>query len=94
LIGSVGGTVLGFLGGFVGAYFSIKNTHGPRERAFMIRMSALCFIAVLAFLLALWLIPLLNRIPRWLPYILFLPLAIRALNRRQQQLRREAANDA
>jgi hypothetical protein len=30
---------LGVLGGVIGTYFSVKNTSGPREQAFMIRVS-------------------------------------------------------
>ena len=34
---------MALIGGVVGTYFSIKNTNGPRERAFMIRASATCW---------------------------------------------------
>jgi hypothetical protein len=33
------GSVLGVLGGVVGCYFSIKNTDGPRERGFVVRVA-------------------------------------------------------
>ena len=35
LIGGIAGGVIGIAGGLVGTYFSIKNTRGPRERAFV-----------------------------------------------------------
>src|SRR5262249_14628033 len=73
LIGGVGGAVLGVLGGVVGTYFSIKNTAGPRERAFMIRAAALAWVAVATFLVALWWTPLPYRALLWVPYLLLLP---------------------
>jgi uncharacterized membrane protein YfcA len=94
LIGGVVGGVLGVLGGVVGTYFSIKNTEGPRERAFMIRGAALTWVAVAAFLALLWLMPQLYRPLLWIPYMLLLPLAVRVGNRRQEQIRREEAPDA
>ena len=94
LIGGVAGGVLGMMGGIVGTYFGIRNTAGSRERAFMIRVSAVCWIALIAFLGMLWLTPGHYRPLLWLPYILLLPWAIRASNRRQDQIRREEASDA
>src|SRR5262245_46293307 len=94
LIGGIGGTVIGVLGGGIGTYFRIKNTAGARVRAFVIRASALCCVAVTAFLAALWLTPLTYRPLLWLPYMMLLPRAIRAWNRRQEQIRREEAVEA
>jgi hypothetical protein len=39
LIGIIFSVSLGVLAGAIGTYFSVKNTSGPRERAFMIRVS-------------------------------------------------------
>jgi uncharacterized membrane protein YfcA len=89
LIGGIAGSVVGVLGGAVGTYFSIKNTSGPRERAFMVRMAALTWVVVTAFLAALWLTPHVYPPLLWLPYLLFLPLGIRFMNRRQQKIRRD-----
>jgi hypothetical protein len=86
-IGGIGGAALGVLGGAIGTYFSIKNTAGPRERAFMIRVAVLAWIA--AFLVALWWTPFPYQAWLWVSYVLALPLAIRASNRRQAQIRRE-----
>jgi hypothetical protein len=86
--------VIGVLGGLIGTYFSIKNTAGAHERAFVIRASVLCWVAVTAFLAALWLTPNAYRPLLWLPYMLLLPVSIRAWNRRQEQIRREEAADA
>jgi hypothetical protein len=89
LVGGIAGGVIGLLGGVVGTYFSIKNTAGPRERAFMIRASVLAWVVMTLFLAGLWLTPLAYRPLLWLPYMLALPVAIHAGNRRQEQIRRE-----
>ena len=89
LIGGIGGSVIGVLGGAIGTYFSIKNTAGPRERAFMIQVSAMFWIAIIAFLAALWWVPLPGRALLWVLYGISLPMAIRAANRRQSQIHRE-----
>jgi hypothetical protein len=94
LIGGLGGAVIGVFGGAVGTYFGIKNTTGPRERAFMIRAAVLAWVAVAAFLVALWWTPMAYRVLLWVPYLLLLPIAIRAGNRRQDQIRREEASGA
>jgi hypothetical protein len=86
-IGAFGGAALGVLGGLIGTWFSIKNTNGPRERAFVLRVSAVCWLAITAFLAGLWLIPSPYNMLLWLPYGVGLPLAVRAWNRRQQQIR-------
>ena len=89
LIGGIVGGILGILGGVVGSYFSIKNTNGPRERAFMIRLTALGSVTLATFLFALWLTPTPFRPLLWLPYAFLLPWSIRAGNRRQELIRRE-----
>ena len=67
----------------------IKNTGGPRERASIVRMAAFMWVAITAFLAALWLTPHLYQPLLWLPYLLLLPLSIRFMNRRQQEIRRD-----
>jgi fatty acid desaturase len=91
LVGGIGGGVIGLMGGALGTYFSIKNTAGPRERAFMVKVAALGWVAVTAFLAALWFTPSPYRFLWWLPYGLLLPWAIRTGNRRQEEIRREEA---
>jgi hypothetical protein len=88
-IGAIGGSVIGVLGGLFGSYVSIKNTNGPRERAFMIKAAIGAFFAVATFLVALWFASDFLRPFLWLPYVVALPLAIRWLNRKQQEIRRD-----
>ena len=89
LIGAIVGSAVGVLGGVIGTYFSIKNTGEPRERAFVIKASVVCWIAVIAFVATMWLIPHPHRHWLWLPYAVLLPLDIFAGNRRQWQIRKE-----
>jgi hypothetical protein len=92
LIGGIGGGVLGVLGGVVGTYFSIKNTNGPKERALMIWAAAACCFAVTATLVGMYFTPTPYQPLVGLPLWLLLPFAIRAVNHRQEQLRRQEAH--
>lgn len=83
LIGGLGGVI----GGAIGTYFSIRNTGGPRERAFMIRVSVVAWLAITAFLAGLFLLPTPYKHCLWAPYVLALPLFIVWLNKRQAQIR-------
>jgi hypothetical protein len=78
---------LGICGGAIGTYFSIKNTFGPRERAFMIRISIVTWIAVSIFVAALMLLPKPYNFLLWIPYGIALPLAIIRWNRKQLEIR-------
>jgi hypothetical protein len=89
LLGAFGGGALGLLGGLIGTWFSIRNTNGPRERAFVVRASIIGWIAVSVFLAALWFTPMNFQVLLWLPYMALLPFAARAWNRKQQQIRGE-----
>ena len=57
IIGAIVGSVIGILGGAVGTYFGIKSCKNPRERAFAIRASILCWVFVLVFVLGMCLLP-------------------------------------
>ncbi len=93
MLGGIIGSVLGLLGGIVGTYFSIKNTRGPRERAFAIKASILAWVFLAAFLGALLLLPPTQRFWPWLPYVVVLPLGIRSWNRRQSKIRKEESGE-
>ncbi len=89
LIGGIIGSAIGVLGGIVGTYFGLKNTNGPRERTFMIRLAILVWVAVTGFLIAtFWLPPTYRRYLLAL-YVVALPVAIVWGNRRQQAIRGE-----
>lgn len=88
-IGGLIGAAMGLLGGVIGTCFSVKNTKGPRERAFVIRASLLCWLAGGAFVIAMAyakplyfsvLIPM---------YVIGLGLGVRWWNRRQAEIREE-----
>jgi len=89
IVGGIIGGVLGLFGGVVGTYFSIRNTSGPRERAFMIQVSIVVWVVVTAFLVGLVALPRPFNFLLWLPYGIALPLAILWCNRRQRRIRAE-----
>jgi uncharacterized membrane protein YfcA len=91
IAGLIGGAV-GIAGGAIGTYFSIKNTAGPAERSFMIRMSVVAWIVVTAFLVGLFMLPKPFNWLLWVPYGIALPLGIRWSNRRQLEIRAEEAS--
>jgi hypothetical protein len=89
LIGGLLGTLVGLAGGLVGTYFSIKNTNGPRERAFMIRSALAMWGFFLLLFGSMFLLPNPYRWFMWLPFTILLPLCILYGNKRQQEIRRE-----
>ena len=94
LIGAVIGCVIGLAGGIIGTYFSIKNTNGPKERAFMVRASIIGWLAMGIFLALLLLLPNPYRFLMWIPYGVLLPLGIIFGNKRLAQIRAEESKPA
>jgi hypothetical protein len=86
LIGGILGGILGCAGGVFGTYCSIKNTRGPLERRFMIKISVIGWFAILLFLALLLNLPTPYRFLMWIPYGIGLPLGIRHTNNRQKQI--------
>lgn len=86
-IGGIVGGVLGTLGGVIGTWFSIRNTRGPLERAFMIRASIVAWIGLGVFLSLLFLLPDPYRLLMWVPYGILLPLGILRTNKRLAEIR-------
>lgn len=93
LVGGIVGSVIGLAGGVVGTYFSIQRTNGPRERAFMIRLAVVCWVAIFVFLGLLFALPNPYRWFMWIPYSLLLPMGIIYGNRRQQAIRLEESQN-
>ncbi|MBR9982752.1 MAG: hypothetical protein KFF50_17095 [Desulfatitalea sp.] len=86
MIGGLLGCVLGFAGGLFGTCCSIRNTRGPRERQFMMQASMAAWLAVMLFLALLLGLSSPYRFLLWIPYSIALPLAIRYVNKRQQEI--------
>ena len=88
-VGGILGSVIGVLGGVIGTYFTIKNTNGPRERAFTIKASILCWLFVMSFLAGMLLIPFWYNMLLWVPYAIVLVFGIRRWNQTQFRIRQE-----
>ena len=88
MLAGIIGSILGFLGGAVGTYFSIKNTNGPRERSFMIRAAIITWVGLGLVAATFFLLPE-AKIWVWLSCFAVLPFAIVYCNRRQESIRRE-----
>jgi uncharacterized membrane protein YfcA len=93
-IGGVLGGMVGLAGGVIGTYYSIRNTHGPRERRVMVRAAIGTWSAVVTFLVLMLMLPSPWRWLLWIPYGILLPAGIIFGNRRHQQIRREEAAGA
>ena len=87
LVGGIIGGILGFAGGAVGTYFSITNTKGPIERAFMVRASIIIWVAILLFIGLMFFLPNPYRSLLWIPYGICLPLGILKMNKRVAEIR-------
>ena len=87
LIGGLLGAVGGIAGGAIGTYFSVKNTRGPLERAFMVKAAVVAWLAVIVFVILLLVLPRPYSFLLWIPYGLLLPLGIIKINKQQSELR-------
>ena len=86
------GALVGVLGGIIGTYFGIKNTKGPRERAFVVQASIACWVFVLGFMLGMSLLP--GSYKLWLVplYVGGLMFGIRTWNKKQAEIRAGESN--
>lgn len=87
LIGAILGGALGVAGGVIGTYFSIKNTKGPMERAFMVKASVVTWVVVVVFVGLMFLLPSPYRYLLWIPYGILLPFGILKINKRLAEIR-------
>ena len=92
-IGGIIGGLGGLFGGIIGTYCSIKNTNGPRERAFIIKVCVIGWIAILVFVGLMIALPNPYRYFLWIPYGILLPLSIIRGNRKQQKIRQEESQN-
>ncbi|MCP4370533.1 MAG: hypothetical protein GY797_20830 [Deltaproteobacteria bacterium] len=86
-LGGILGGILGLLGGVVGTYFSIKNTKGPREKSFMVKSAVVGWIAIIFFLVLMFVLHSPYKYLLWIPYGILLPLGIRYGNSKQHKIR-------
>ena len=89
LIGGITGIVIGGIGGAIGTYASIKNTNGPKAKAFMIKVSIIGWIAGIIFIALLVLLPGYYKYLLWIPYSVALPLSINYLNKKLREIENE-----
>jgi hypothetical protein len=87
--GGILGGLFGVLGGVMGTYFTIKNTNGPRERAFVVKGSVVGWALITAFIVAVWLIPRWYNMLLFVPYPILLLFSIRKWNQTQLRIRNE-----
>jgi Ca2+/Na+ antiporter len=88
-IGAIIGCTIGLIGGLIGTYCSIKNTNGPRERAFMVNASIVVWVGIVLFLGLMFALPNPYRYLLWIPYSVLLPLGILYGNKKQRMIRQE-----
>ena len=85
--------IIGLMGGVIGSYFSIRKTHGPKEKAYITKIVIAGWIGIIVFLALLSLTP-----P---PYSMYLFVALTVIltitiikgNKIQAKIRKEEANN-
>ena len=87
-VGTLVGGGVGLLGGVIGTYFTIKNTKGPRERAFTIKGAILGWIFIALFIAGLVLIPSEYKFLVFIAYVVILLVGIRKWNQMQLRIRK------
>lgn len=92
LLGGIIGVTIGIMGGLIGSYFSIKNTEGPKEKEFVTKAVILFWIAGIIFLALIFYIPIPYNTLVWIPYLIALPLVIRYLNKKLEEIKIEEGN--
>lgn len=93
LTGGIIGTALGYAGWSLGTYFSIKNTNSPRERAFMIKVCVICWVALFSHSALFFTLPSPYRHYLWVPYIILLLWGVQTCNRTQKRIKEEESQD-
>ena len=91
IVVGIAGGIIGLGGGLFGTYCTLRSAKGPRERAFLVKASVICWVLVLGFVAGMLLIPTWHKHLLWIPYALLLTLGIRYVNSNQQRIRKEEA---
>lgn len=92
IIGAIIGAIIGLMGGAFGIYCSIKNTNGPKEKAFMIKISFWGVFGITLLLVLMFILPDYYRVFLWILYGIILPIAIIKGNKIQEKIRREESH--
>jgi hypothetical protein len=93
MIGGLVGAAIGLLGGIVGTWASLRHARGPRERAFVVKVCVVTWVAVLATVGLMLGLPSPWRFLVWIPYPILLTWGIQRANREQARLRAEEAGE-
>ena len=88
-LGALIGGLAGVIGGLTGSYLCIRNARRPKERAFMVKAVALCWILVVSFVALEILLPGPYGGWLWAPYLIGLLLAVRHWSKRWKEIREE-----
>ena len=85
--GAILGGLIGILGAVIGSYLAIKNTKGPRERGFTVRMTIVLSMGVGLFVAGEWALPAPYKYVLIAVYIVALVFTIIYWNKRQAAIR-------
>jgi hypothetical protein len=92
ILGGTIGSALGILGGVAGSYFSNKNTKGPNEKRFMVKMTVYAWSFLIILGLIAYLLPGPYKVFAFFPLWIALPFFIRYCNKKQQEIRLEESS--
>lgn len=81
------GAGIGLVGGLVGTGYGVAGSRPGAERRFVLRMSAILWLAVLGMLAWLVWVPQTYTSLVWVPYGIGLPFVVRWGRRKQEELR-------
>ncbi|MGC9517770.1 MAG: hypothetical protein ACP5C3_08745 [Methanomicrobiales archaeon] len=88
-IGAFLGVTFGFIGGLIGSYYSIKNTKGPLEKAFMKKVVVLFWIIGVTYLVFLLYLPIPYNFLLLTLFLSILPFFIRHVNAKLMDLQKQ-----
>ena len=92
-IGGGVGSLIGLAGAIIGIRYGTKNTCGPRERAFLVKMTVVLVIAIGAVTVLPWFLPKTYGWVVFIPFTLLLVIGIPYCNRTQMRIRQEEAQN-